>query len=510
MVKQKKKRRWVKWVVLMILAFLIVGGVMFFQRAASIGETYFASLQNSIEVTKGDIRVVVQASGSVSPKEIKTLTVPFDAKVEEIFVETGDFITAGSPLLFLSGEQYEDEIKNLETKLSDTDTQIAGTYVSKSSYISSSVEGRVKEIYIENGQETKTAMDTYTGILLLSMDECMRLEIESDRDIQPGTEVIVTVEEKEIESTVLSVSEGVITVVIPDNRYEIGLEAQLHLKEDGAVIGTGKLLINRPYYVPGPSGKVRNIYADLQERVYVGTDLVRLTEPVYSSSFENLLETREETIRDLEEARSKEKGIEILAEESGIVNEIRVIERQEVREGEELICLQDGEHFDLVVAVDELDIASVEIGQLASVVFSSMPERTYEGEIIKISALGDAQSGVTNFNVTVDILNPEKILSGMTARADILISEKKDVILIPASAISTKDGKKYVQVVPDPQTQTGQTPVEPKEVEVEIGLVNGAEAEIISGLEAGLFIRDETQEMTSVEFMMGGRGGMMN
>ena len=190
-----------------------------------------------------------------------------------------------------------------------------------------------------------------------------------------------------------------------------------------------------------------------------------------------------------------------------MVEEIIVSENQTVKEKDALIKMQDGKTFELVIAIDELDIASVEIGQQVNLVFSALPESEYKGEVSRISALGKAEGDITSYDVTVDILDSQGILNGMSARADILIAEKTDVILVPVNAISTKDGKKYVQVVPEPIVGQAAS-IEPEDVEVTIGLVNGSQAEILSGLDAGVFILDESREVDPMILMMGGGRSM--
>ncbi|MEE9316085.1 MAG: macrolide transporter, partial [bacterium] len=84
-------------------------------------------------------------------------------------------------------------------------------------------------------------------------------------------------------------------------------------------------------------------------------------------------------------------------------------------------------------------------------------------------------------NVTiyqVDIL-PEKTLgifrSGMSANVDVTISKKKDILLLPATVIKERKGKKFVLL----KTESG----EPENREVQTGIEDGKNVEIVSGVE---------------------------
>jgi multidrug efflux pump subunit AcrA (membrane-fusion protein) len=78
----------------------------------------------------------------------------------------------------------------------------------------------------------------------------------------------------------------------------------------------------------------------------------------------------------------------------------------------------------------------------------------------------------------------------MTANAAIQTATKQDVLVVPSSAVKTQNGVSYVQVFDPPLQQTGGTQgvasaIAPRQIEVEIGIADDTNVEIVSGLEKG-------------------------
>ena len=131
--------------------------------------------------------------------------------------------------------------------------------------------------------------------------------------------------------------------------------------------------------------------------------------------------------------------------------------------------------------VDEADIGSVYMGQPARIRIESFKNRTFSGKVTRIAPLGVEKDNVTTFSVRVSIDNPTgEIKAMMTANAEILIDEHKHVSAAPEQAISY-DAQKHAFVnVPDPKAKDGM-----RKVAVTVGLANGSNTEITSGLKEG-------------------------
>jgi HlyD family secretion protein len=131
--------------------------------------------------------------------------------------------------------------------------------------------------------------------------------------------------------------------------------------------------------------------------------------------------------------------------------------------------------------VDESDIGKVYLGQPARIKVESFKDKSFNGKVTKISPMGVEKDNVTTFEVRVSINNPGgELKAEMTANAEILLEEHKNVLQIPEGAIIYDNQKKASVEVPDPKGKEGK-----RKVAVNIGISNGAKTELLSGLREG-------------------------
>jgi HlyD family secretion protein len=131
--------------------------------------------------------------------------------------------------------------------------------------------------------------------------------------------------------------------------------------------------------------------------------------------------------------------------------------------------------------VDESDIGKVYLGQPARIKVESFKDKSFNGKVTKISPMGVEKDNVTTFEVRVSINNPGgELKAEMTANAEILLEEHKNVLQIPEGAIIYDNQKKASVEVPDPKGKEGK-----RKVAVSIGISNGAKTELLSGLREG-------------------------
>jgi HlyD family secretion protein len=118
-----------------------------------------------------------------------------------------------------------------------------------------------------------------------------------------------------------------------------------------------------------------------------------------------------------------------------------------------ILTVIDPQSFKIKVAVDELDIQKVKVGQKASIALGAITDKTYEGTVEQIALTGTTSNNVTTYDVTLGIANPENIKIGMNGTVTISIESKQNVLAIPTDALIERNGKKYVMVPSDSAAQ---------------------------------------------------------
>jgi HlyD family secretion protein len=128
--------------------------------------------------------------------------------------------------------------------------------------------------------------------------------------------------------------------------------------------------------------------------------------------------------------------------------------------------------------VDEADIGKVYLNQAARIVVESFKDKKFVGKVTKISPLGKEKDNVTTFEVRVSISNSTgELKASMSANAEILLEEKKDVLMIPEAALIYDKERRASVEIPDAKAENGK-----KKLNVKLGISNGVKTEIVEGL----------------------------
>jgi len=100
------------------------------------------------------------------------------------------------------------------------------------------------------------------------------------------------------------------------------------------------------------------------------------------------------------------------------------------------------------IALNEVDIAKVKIGQKAVLTFDAIDGLSITGEVAEIDTLGTASQGVVSYNVKIVFdLQDDRVKSGMSVSASIILESKSDVLLVSSSAVKIQGEANYVEVL---------------------------------------------------------------
>lgn len=168
---------------------------------------------------------------------------------------------------------------------------------------------------------------------------------------------------------------------------------------------------------------------------------------------------------------------------------------------------EDLSSMELEVNVDEADVGQVNQGQSAIFTVDAYPNTRFPAVIKQVRFGAETLDGVVTYATLLSVSNKDlKLRPGMTASADILVKEKKNVLLIPMASlrftpdlINVKQTQTSIvqSLVPGPRrsnqslikskskdgTETIWKMVnnELKSVSIQLGDSNGSEIEVIKG-----------------------------
>ena len=131
--------------------------------------------------------------------------------------------------------------------------------------------------------------------------------------------------------------------------------------------------------------------------------------------------------------------------------------------------------------VDEADIGVVKMGQPSKIKVETFKDKVFEGTVTQISPLGVDKDNVVTFEVKVSINNPGgELRANMTANAEIVLEEHKDVLLVAESAVIYDQQRNATIEFPSTANPKGKD-----KKPIKVGISNGTRTEVLEGLKEG-------------------------
>jgi HlyD family secretion protein len=153
------------------------------------------------------------------------------------------------------------------------------------------------------------------------------------------------------------------------------------------------------------------------------------------------------------------------------------------------IVLADLSSFHVDVAVDEIDVSRLAIGQPVTLTLDALPGLALPGRVDSINPLATARTTVTSYEVRVTATASDpRVRAGMSANADIVVARKPNALLAPRRAVRNDRGRLVVDLPKDPSVcalppDRRPPSVELTQREVRTGLSNEQVIEILEGVD---------------------------
>ena len=180
----------------------------------------------------------------------------------------------------------------------------------------------------------------------------------------------------------------------------------------------------------------------------------------------------------LEQAKQALEGATLVAPFDGTVLDVKAQMGEPVNANVPVIQLADLSNMEVKTTVGEEDILDLKAGQAVDVVFDALPDDTFRGHVGRIIPRKASGSQVVTYEVYAALEeSTSSLLPDMSCDAEIVVAEKKDVLILPKRAVKFKpDGTAYVEIL-----QRDQGVIHP----IEVGLEGDLYMEIVSGLNEG-------------------------
>ncbi len=182
----------------------------------------------------------------------------------------------------------------------------------------------------------------------------------------------------------------------------------------------------------------------------------------------------------------------------GIITSLRVEEGEVAmigtmnNPGTVLMTIADLSVMEVEVEVDETDVIDINLDYPAEIRIDALPGQTLTGEVTEIGSSALQKMTATeesrDFKVVITLENPPAGLKpGLSASADIITAEKKDILAVPISSLVLRE-KEEEQEEEEDEQEEGVYVVEESRVKfcsVKKGIMGEMMIEIKSGLEEG-------------------------
>jgi len=147
--------------------------------------------------------------------------------------------------------------------------------------------------------------------------------------------------------------------------------------------------------------------------------------------------------------------------------------------GTELFTLANMRELIFKGTVDEIDVGKLKEGMPTLLKIGALPHDTIQGMLYKISPKARKEENATLFDVEIKITQRSSSLlrAGYSANADIIITKKEDILIIPERLVEFVEDTAFVQLK-DPSGE-----IERKMIKS--GLSDGLNIEVVEGLKEG-------------------------
>jgi len=381
----------------------------------------------TVAVEIGPLTAIVGATGTVRPQRLARVSFETSGIVDEVLVEVGDVVQAGDVLADLRDDSLPAQVILARADLVAAEQALDDLLHSNRAAAEAQLAVAAAREALDKAQRTYTVRqegNRATSDTLKAAKARLALErerMEHAKDVYDGT---------------------------PGSLSEGGAKAQAYLAYIQARQAYNSALAAYNWYTGHPSDiEQAQLEADVALAQARLDDALREYERVKNGPPADEVAAAEARVA---AARATVEQARVTAPFDGTITAVEVQPGDQVGPGTVAFQLADLSRLLVDVAVSEVDINRLRLGQEAELTFDAILDRTYRGEVTEVDLVGSEAQGVVSFRVTVVLIDPdEQVRPGLTAAVNLVVDRLEDVLLVPNRAVRVVDGRRVVYVVRD-------------------------------------------------------------
>ena len=513
----KKKKRWLKiLIVLVVVAAVVVGCVSNMTKNVNnqLSSSYLVAT-----AARQDLTVSVSGTATLQPADSYNVTTLLSGDIVSAPFEEGDLVAKDTLLYTMDSSDAQDSMDRAQ--ISVQQAQLAYQQAQEALHPTATISGTVSEIYVHNGESVNAGaqLAKIVANTELSIDFLFPFAAPSDFYVGQSATVFVDGYAGSQMGTVTYVSNS--STITSNGKQAVSVRVRLN--NPGAVsdaVTASAVIGNYSSYGQSPVSMPAStiVYAAGSGTV---NDFTKLAGSTVTKG-EVLCTVESETIRDqIENARLSLQSAQLSASTaadsvddynikspiSGTVIEknFKAGDKVDGASSGTLAVIYDLSYLKLEMAVAELDIGKVEVGQRVEITADALEGQTFEGVVDKVSINGTTANGFTNYPVTIIIEDYGDLKPGMNVSAEIIGEEIPNALCIPVDAVDR--GNTVTVPGPGALNEDGTAVVDITKLEtkeVTLGRSDDEYVEVTGGLEAGDVVLIRNQASTLMDMMMGG------
>jgi len=472
---QPPRRRWGRWVALLVAAVVVAGAAVWILNP--FGKVAAASLVTG-KASTGTIVSSVSLSGSVASSAVNELSFTTSGTVTAVNVAMGDKVTAGQVLATIDDAALKVQLQVAEANLTAAQARLALDQAGPTAATIASAKDSISQAKLQLSTAQTSLGDT-TAQNNQSIAQANAALAAATTQLATDTATLAPGDPQ------LAKDQAAVETATT-NLSATQLKATVSLHQAQSQVSSASLNLTTAQH-------------NYNAKVVPATDAQIASDQAAVAQAQQALSTLQAsgaTITSPIAGTVTAVGIKVGQAVGGTSGSSSASTGTSSSTGQ--IEVMDLADLQIAGQASETDIAKLKMGQAATITATALGANTVVGKVCQLNVVGTQISGVTSFGVTVCLDGASTgLLVGMSATAAVVTNRADNAILVPSLAVKTVGGQPVVTVLgADGKTQTN--------VAVTVGISNGSETQILSGLTGNETVVETIQSTTQTR---GGFGG---